>query len=494
MVFEKEIFFSNKSIFIYINQGFSARYLLRSDALRIIAKNSDQVVILSHNGDEKTFRDSFVSNGITVEKFRHSEFENYLNNASIQNILIALRAYVLNGRYDTRTVDDFRKIFIGQHGWTKTDGVFGWIKGLLWETTTFFLKRYNIFRKLLIYFETLFFSPSFHKDLFEKYSPDLVVVTALCGFKYNELFAREAKKYGVPVCCVVLSWDNTSGMGMPGYVPDYVIAWTENMKKELIELNDIDENKIFVGGVAHFDSYYHNNSTLTKNQLFGQLGLDLDKKTIFYATKSPKRFPWGPELVADLAKAISNGDINFDTQILVRVHPLHYRSRKGKLMFQNILDEYEQVAAKYRSVILNIPSTVSKKMDFDLSDGETKLVSSILKHSDVMLNMFSTMAIEAAIFDLPTINVCIRDRCRADFGRSRQDIMVDYVQTHNQRIIQTGGVKTVFTMEDLYSAVNDYLENPASDSSGRKRIVENEAGPFRGNAGEMIGKHILSLV
>ena len=108
--------------------------------------------------------------------------------------------------------------------------------------------------------------------------------------------------------------------------------------------------------------------------------------------------------------------------------------------------------------------------------------------------MFSTMVIEAAIFDLPTVNVCIRERCKVEFGKSQQDIMVDYSQTHNQRVIQTGGVKTVFTMEDLYSAVNDYLENPASDSSARKRIVENEAGPYRGNAGEMIGKHILSLL
>ena len=59
--------------------------------------------------------------------------------------------------------------------------------------------------------------------LFKKYSPDLVIVTALCGFEYNELFAREANKHGVPVCSVVSSWDNTSGMGMPGYISDYVI-------------------------------------------------------------------------------------------------------------------------------------------------------------------------------------------------------------------------------------------------------------------------------
>ena len=75
----------------------------------------------------------------------------------------------------------------------------------------------------------------FKKNIYDRreISPDQYSPSS--NIKYNELFAREAKKYGVPVCCVVLSWDNTSGMGMPGYEPDYVIAWTANMRKELID-------------------------------------------------------------------------------------------------------------------------------------------------------------------------------------------------------------------------------------------------------------------
>ncbi len=484
----------NKCIFIYINQGFSVRYLLRSKTLNTLVSNSTQVIILSHNGDEEVFKNSFESDMITVKKFKNEDYRKYLKESNIQNKLITFRSYILNGKYNTRTVDDFQKIFFNQHNWTIKYGIRGWLIGYLWKTTNWLLKRNKFLRRLLITFETWLFSPSFHKTLFEKYSPDLVIVTALCGFEYNELFAREAKKYGIPVCCIVLSWDNTSGMGMPGYQPDSVIAWTANMKNELIELNDINPNKIFIGGVAHFDPYFRKNVLLSRKELCEKLILNSNKKIIFYATKSPKRFPWGPELLADLAKAINMGHIHDHPQILVRIHPLHYRTKNGRLMFQNILDEYDSVASEYSSVVLNIPETVSKKIDFDLSDSETILVSSLLEHSDVMLNMFSTMVIEAAIFDLPTVNVCIRERCKVEFGKSQQDIMVDYSQTHNQRVIQTGGVKTVFTMEDLYSAVNDYLENPASDSSARKRIVENEAGPYRGNAGEMIGKHILSLL
>ncbi len=133
-------------------------------------------------------------------------------------------------------------------------------------------------------------------------------------------------------------------------------------------------------------------------------------------------------------------------------------------------------------------------MDYDLSDSETNLVASILEYSDVMLNMFSTMIIEAAIFQLPSINLCIREKCKSDFGKTRQDIMIDYVQTHNQRIIQTNGAKTVFTMNELFNSINAYLETPSLNSKELELIVKNEAGPYRGNAGETIGRYILSLV
>ena len=261
-----------KCIFLYVSQGFAVRYLLRTGILKALRESPVQVVILSHNGDELAFRQSFESENVNVEKFNHEACESYMDKSKLQKMLINLRAFVLNGKYDTRTVDDFRAIFRAQNGWTRENGFAGWVKGLLWEAASMVLKHSRVLRRFLIRFESRFFCPRFHKELFRKYSPDLVVVTALCGFKYNEYMAREARYFGVPVCCVVLSWDNTSGMGIPGYDVDYVAAWTENMKKELTELNDVDEKKIFVGGVAHFDSYYYRSTILEKNTVFKELG------------------------------------------------------------------------------------------------------------------------------------------------------------------------------------------------------------------------------
>lgn len=312
-----------KTLFLYTSQGFAVRYLLRTDILKTLRESSSQVVIVSHNGDEPIFRESFESENVRVEKLKNEAYESYLRKTTLQQMLISLRAYVLNGKYDTRTVDDFRAIYRYQRGWTRKNGYKAWVKGQTWELISRILKSSKILRRLLIAFESRFFHPILHEDLFKKYSPDLVVVTSLCGFKYNEFFAREAHFFGVPVCCVVLSWDNTSGMGMPGYNPDYVVTWSENMKKEIVELNDINEKKIHVRGVAHFDPYYNSKFTSDKEELFKKLGLDPDKKTIFFATKSPKRFPWGPDLVAEIAEAIQSGKIKLSSQLLVQIGRAH---------------------------------------------------------------------------------------------------------------------------------------------------------------------------
>ncbi len=483
-----------KTIFLYTSQGFAVRYLLRTDILKTLRKSSVQVVILSHNGDEPIFRKSFESENVRVEKIKNEAYESYLEKATLQRYLIKLRAYILNGKYDTTTLDIYRSINRIKRARRRDKWYHGRIKALIWETLNRILKYSKILRRLLIVFENRLFRPIFHEDLFNKYSPDLVVVTGLCAYKYNEFFAREAHYFGVPVCCVVLSWDNPSTKGMRGYNPDYVVAWTENMKKELIELNDIERKKIYVGGVAHFDSYYESEAALEKKELFNKLGLDPSKKTIFFATKSPKRFPWAPELIAEIAEAIQSGKIKYHPQLLVRIHPLHYRFSKGKPLFEDVIKGYLWTANEYPCVSLSIPETVSKKIDIDLSNSETLLVASILKHSDVMLNMFSTMVIEASIFRLPSINLCIRDKCKVELGTSEQDTLVDYIETHNQRTIQTGGVRTVFNMDELYDSINQYLENPSLDEEKRKQIVKNEAGPYRGNAGEKIGVYLLSLV
>ncbi len=484
-----------KTVFVYVNQGFAVRYFLRTSIFKALKEGPARIVILSPNAGEAAFRDQLESEDVIVEQFEQQACETYLKGSKLQRLIKQMRYFVLNGKYNTRTVDDFNQIFKSQRGWTREHGFAGQLAGLLWGAARFALKRSFLLRRLVIRAESFLFCPKFHRHLFEKYRPSLVVTSSLGWWDYDQYLMREARALGVPTAAVILSWDNTSGMGMAGCDADHVVTWTQNMKEELLQYHDVDGDKIFVGGVAHWDDYYDPSVPLDRQTLFEKLGLDPSKKTIFFATKSPNRFPWAPDMIARLADGINAGRIKHPAQILVRLHPIHYKKVNGKKLYARILDAYEEVAQRYPCVILNKPEMASEDINFDLRDSETVLVASIFQHSDVMLSMFSTMVIEAAIFDRPSINVCIRGGFKeADVMKTRQDIMIDYVQSHNQRLVRTGGVRTVFSMDELFDTINLYIENPALDVTERAQLREGEAGPFPGKAGETIGAYLNQLI
>jgi len=480
-------------VFVYANQGFTIRYLLRTDVLPALESGA-RVVIIAHTADERGFREAFESENVIVEPFALEACEDYLRCSKLQRGIKLHRYFVSNGRYDTRTLEDFNRIWVGARRWGPGDRWSGRLRGVLWNGVRSLLMRSLTLRRGLVWFESRLFAPRFHRALFEKYKPDLVVTSSPGWWDYDQYMLREARKEKVRTAAVILSWDNTSGMGMAGAPVDHIVAWTEVMARELETLHDVPEERISVGGVAHWDPYYEEDGHLDRESLFDRLGLDPDKMTLFFATKSPTRFPWAPEVTEEIARGIEAGRFDQPAQILVRLHPIYFRRIDGKLRHERLIEAFDALEARYPFVVVNKPDLRSDILNCDLPRDEARLVASILKHCDVMVNMFSTMVIEAAIFDLPSVNLAVAAGFDpAKKGRSRQDIDIDYVQTHNQRVIRTGGVRNAFSMDEFFDAVNAYLRDPSLDAEGRAEIRRVETGPFKGSAGRKIGAHLLAL-
>ena len=480
----------DKTIFMVVHQGFAARYLLRTDILKTIAESGIRIVVLSPNGRDEDFRTAFETESVCTEKFENEKCEAYLNSSRLQKIMRTIRLYTLNGRYNTQTADNYFRAF--KERLARTGRPRSWKVAILGVLIKI-LKRSKLLRKGFVAIEGLLFTPEFHKRLFQKYEPDMVVVTSLGNLDFDRHIMREARRHKAIVVSVILGMDNTSTKGYGGASPDYVVAWTENMKRELVELHDIDSNKIFVGGVAHFDYYFRDGSVWDKQTFCRRMGLDPQKKTILFGTKSPNTCPWSAEVVELVATAIRHEHFGFPCQMVVRLHPIHWRQKNGEFLFQEILEGYEQMREEYPFVFFNYPSFASKNINYDLSDDEFYVLKSLLTHSDVMINMFSTLSIEASIFQLPTINICFNGKQR-DPNNPLQDLMFDFNESHNQRIIQTGGVKTAFSKEELLDYIRQYLKDPSLDHEGREKIRRTECEPFPGTAGAAIGQHVRRLM
>jgi hypothetical protein len=480
-----------KCIFIYATAGFNDRFVLKSNLIKYLGDKIDNVVIFSPLGDLPEYKIAVSKTNVIVEKFNDEQYEKYFNENKVVRVLTLFRQFIHNANYDTYIVDWFRSIFVNK--FIANRKITGKSIGFIWELISKLFKSSLILRKALIWLESRIFIINPHKELFDLYHPDLVVVSALSGVKYNENFAREAKRNGVKVCCVMGSWDYAVGLGMPGFEPDFISAWNKDMKADLITLNDINEKKIKINGIPHWDSRYNVKEIMEKNDFFEKLKLNPQKKIILNATHPPSRFPWGPQFIEKMALAINEGILK-ESQILVRIHPTHYHQHEGHTRFEEILSKYEYLSEKYANIILNIPNTQGTRSDYEFGLEENIMMNSLLKYSDVMVTMFSTMQIEAAIFDLPVVNYALREIADTNYEETRLDPQSVMKMPHVKRILQTGGVKTALTFEELYSHLNDYLDNPSLDSRERKIIEKNFVGEYKGIGSKQTSDYILSLI
>jgi hypothetical protein len=332
------------------------------------------------------------------------------------------------------------------------------------------------------------------KALLRKLVPKLVVVSSTGTFGSDTQILRATRTLRIPVTTVILSWDNTSSTGYPAAFGDYVVAWTDTMKQELVRLLDYRPEQVVVRGVAHFDLYHRADPGYDRVAVIRALGLDPDRRTIVFATKSPNSYLCNALVAEHLAAAIRDETLS-NSQLVIRVHPIHYRrDRTGKLTYAPVLDAYRAIAQKYPHVVVSEPLLAGESRGHIMVDAEMLELTRLMRAGDVLVNMFSTMNIEGALLNKPLVNVCFElTEVAPDWTRhpERYDIRSDAAEHHNMRIIDSGATRIAYSPRELVEHVSAYLADPSLDGAARRVIAGREGGPFGGSAGNAIADYII---
>ncbi len=478
-----------KTVLIPVNQGFAARFILHTDVLPTLLEGGAKVLLAVPQ--ENTYFEEFSrSPQIQLVPYRMSECHSFRNRSSIERRIHALRPFVLSSAGDLQSVDDKFRMYLSENR-KQLPGLRGKIKRTGARLAVKALRSSRMLRHLLLWVEETFFAPPIHADIFDTHRPDLLLTTSLGIFDFDEYWMREARKRGIKVLTLVQSWDNTSSKGLRGANPDVAVAWTEAMRKELEILNDISASKIRVGGPAHFDFYFRESSYMLRDELFERIGADPSKKLILYASRSPNTYPWNAEICEIILDAISRGELGTPANLVARLHPIYFRMAKGAYQFQSQIREMHELKSKSKDFILNEPTLLAKTLNYSMPREEIRLLSSLLKHSDVVINLFSTINIEGALVGRPLVNVAFEGTRSSEPKRARHSIGLDERQVHNKRIIATGGISLARNSDELIACIREYLRDPSLHAEGRRRIVQNEAGPEPGKSGARIGKIVL---
>ena len=125
----------------------------------------------------------------------------------------------------------------------------------------------------------------------------------------------------------------------------------------------------------------------------------------------------------------------------------------------------------------------------DMSRQDVRHLCETLLHSDVVVSVTSTMVVDAAFFDTPSICIGYDYSSPRTFFNSP---MRFFEMDHFRHVIAEGATRVVQTPEALKAAVDRYLLDPSLDREGRRRIVSRIAQYSDGKSGLRVAEAILN--
>jgi len=309
--------------------------------------------------------------------------------------------------------------------------------------------------------------------------PEVIVSTGPFQFEQPAVTAA-AKTLGIRTLALIPSWDNLSTKNRMVFRYDGYLVWSEETKRELQSFYpQTRDMPIYVIGAPQFDTFFQTRFHQSREDFCAKQGLNPNLPIIVYAVGSPN-FLKEHHGALDLAARVVRGDLG-DVQMIVRPHPIHDNGQ-----MKSIFDRFAP------RVILQQTSQPEAPLTSRSQDKEqiTEWVSTF-RHADVVVNLSSTVTVDAAIFDRPVVNLDYDP----EPGQPNQALVkdVNHLWTHFKPIAESGGVWLVNNSEEMVDAVKTYLTSPELHREKRRWIADYVCGYIDGRCGERMANAIVDF-
>ncbi len=473
----------HKTVFICADHGLALVYFLQTDVVKTMLERGMRIVVLTDDGVTDKVREKFGQPNLFFEGLRLEKLKDYFHQESYnrQYWLHFLRWMGGSDRVNTTAIDSHLRQMEHETS-RKGKLLLPFIKSYIR-----LLRKSAAARKRLVRQQTRF-TPRIYADLFEKYSPALVIA-GTSGWRLDRYLLREAAQNGIETCMAVIGWDNPSSYRLPGAPLQWANCWSAVQKQELTAGADWQSERVHVGGIPTYDGYFRKTWQLSREEYFKLHGLDPQRKLLSFACSFVTFSPNYQDVEA-LVHLVTEDTLDEPCQLLIRLHPNHFM--KGSL--------YEQEADRIRELIrdkahVHLVEPVALGGDLGFYSGEDMPEkSSMMAWSDVFLTVYSTMVVETAIHNRPVISVCI-DAPGGWNKPEKFDLSLSEIgqwPTH-ERFRDAGAGRVVYDSHQLREAINLYLREPQTDAAERKQFILDECTFTDGSAGRRSGEYFSEL-
>lgn len=307
---------------------------------------------------------------------------------------------------------------------------------------------------------------------FDTHRPDLIFAADIKD-KYDVELIHAARRRNVPVVGMVRSWDNLTKFGLVRAIPDVLFLWNELMQKEAVRYHGIRPDVIRVVGIPHYDAYI-SARRLSREDFCRSIGADPRKPILFF---SPLGAPRLAAMHAD--RGVLNILSEFDAMVVVRMPPTNPVDL-GQVLPPNVIVDEPGVLFERRAKII----------DRVLTAADDRRLIAELASSDVVVCGPTTIAVDAAVLDRPTILF----NFHSGPGPLLDETYESYDSDHMRYVLERGAARLVHSTEELRSWIRRYLAEPSLDRAGRHTLAQDQAWRLDGHSSQRVVREILALL
>lgn len=267
-----------------------------------------------------------------------------------------------------------------------------------------------------------------------------------------------ARKLGIPTSTFIYSWDNLP-KGRMAVHADYFMVWSNHMKGEMLRYYpEVKDNRVRAVGTPQFEHYFNTSLLQSREDFLGSLGLDPTRPVICFSGDDITTSPHDPVYLSDLAESLrSVQPLEARPQVLFRRCPVDTSGR-----YQHVLDKYQEIAVSDPLWVTHHDGDWTQVVP---TEDDIALLVNVVAHSDAVVNLGSTMALDFAILDKPSIYLAYNPCTESD--SSAWNIESAYKLPHFRTVHELQPVYWARSREALSSLVMHALALPAEKSEAR---------------------------
>jgi hypothetical protein len=276
-----------------------------------------------------------------------------------------------------------------------------------------------------------------------------------------------AQAMGIPTAAFVFSWDHLTTKGRIAAPFDQYLVWSEHMGKELTRYYpQVLWDDIHIVGTPQFDPYADASLLWTREEFCRRIGADPARKLVCYSGGDTSTCPEDPLHLEALIRHVRSGSIRGNPEVLLRPVPVDSGAR-----YEDVCRRYPEIRHLRPQWIHAVPGDWRRVLP---TQEDVQFLSNLTHHVDVNVNLGSTMTLDFGLHDRPVVNVAFDCADPPIFGMPVWDYYYNY--EHLRPIVELGASRIARTREQLADQVNAYLENPALDRQGRRRLADLQVG------------------